>query len=63
MRRGSGTPLILAGRNAVTLAALAAHLGVEYRVFALDDAVAIDRWAMSAPCSIAQARLLSPPMS
>ena len=43
MRCGSGTPLILAGRNALTLAALAAHLGVEYRVFALDDAVAIDR--------------------
>lgn len=38
----AGTPLILAGRSAATLAALAARLGVEYRVFALEDTAAID---------------------
>lgn len=33
----------LAGRNAARVASLAAELGLEYRVFALDDAEAIDR--------------------
>ncbi|MGF6573917.1 short subunit dehydrogenase-like uncharacterized protein [Paraburkholderia sp. GAS333] len=39
----AGTPLILAGRNEATLAALAATLDVEYRVFTLDDTTVIDR--------------------
>ena len=39
----AGTPLIVAGRNAPALAELAANLGVEYRVFALDDNASIDR--------------------
>jgi len=39
----AGTPLILAGRNEAALAALAASLGVAYRVFGLDDIAAIDR--------------------
>ena len=38
----AGTPLILAGRNEAALASLAASLGVQYRVFALDDETAID---------------------
>jgi short subunit dehydrogenase-like uncharacterized protein len=38
----AGTPLIVAGRNAPALAELAVNLGVEYRVFALDDHAAID---------------------
>jgi short subunit dehydrogenase-like uncharacterized protein len=37
------TPLIFAGRDEAALAALAASLGVEYRVFALDDSAAIDQ--------------------
>ncbi|MHA6684781.1 saccharopine dehydrogenase family protein [Mesorhizobium sp. A556] len=39
----AGTPLVLAGRSEVALAPLAFKLGAEYRVFALDDAVAIDQ--------------------
>lgn len=39
----AGTPLILAGRNEAALASLAASLDMEYRVFALDDAAAIER--------------------
>ena len=39
----AGTPLILAGRNETALASLAARLGVEYRVFALDDLASLDR--------------------
>ncbi|MFS2004660.1 saccharopine dehydrogenase family protein [Duganella sp. CT11-25] len=39
----AGTPLILAGRNEATLVPIAASLGVEYRVFALEDIAAIDR--------------------
>jgi short subunit dehydrogenase-like uncharacterized protein len=39
----AGTPLILAGRNEATLGPVAASLGVEYRVFALEDIAAIDR--------------------
>ncbi|MEV4610731.1 saccharopine dehydrogenase NADP-binding domain-containing protein [Neorhizobium sp. LMR1-1-1.1] len=38
----AGTPLVLAGRNEATLSKLSAELGVEYRVFGLDDAAAID---------------------
>ncbi|MCY1745118.1 MULTISPECIES: saccharopine dehydrogenase family protein [Ensifer] len=38
----AGTPLVLAGRNAASLSTLSAELGVEYRVFGLDDAAAID---------------------
>ncbi|MBO9196985.1 saccharopine dehydrogenase NADP-binding domain-containing protein [Rhizobium sp. 16-449-1b] len=38
----AGTPIVLAGRNEATLSALSAELGVEYRVFSLDDAAAID---------------------
>lgn len=38
----AGTPLIVAGRNAAALGELAANLGVEYRVFALDDHAAVD---------------------
>ncbi|MFL6708839.1 MAG: saccharopine dehydrogenase NADP-binding domain-containing protein [Massilia sp.] len=39
----SGTPLVLAGRSAAALVSLAASLGVEYRVFPLDDIAEIDR--------------------
>ncbi|WP_037078451.1 saccharopine dehydrogenase family protein [Neorhizobium vignae] len=39
----AGTPLVLAGRSEATLSRLAAELGVEYRVFGLDDAGAIDK--------------------
>ncbi|SAL78266.1 saccharopine dehydrogenase NADP-binding domain-containing protein [Caballeronia telluris] len=39
----AGTPLILAGRNEATLVPLAASLGVEHRVFALEDTAVIDR--------------------
>jgi short subunit dehydrogenase-like uncharacterized protein len=38
----AGTPVVLAGRSEATLAKLASELGVEYRVFGLDDAAAID---------------------
>lgn len=40
--RATGTPLILAGRSKAKLETLAAQLGVEYRVFALDDTAVID---------------------
>ncbi len=36
------TSLLLAGRNEATLSKLSAELGVEYRVFGLDDTAAID---------------------
>lgn len=39
----AGTPLILAGRSAAPLAALATSLDEPHRVFALDDDAAIDR--------------------
>jgi short subunit dehydrogenase-like uncharacterized protein len=39
----TGTPLILAGRNEAALVSLAARLGVEYRVFPLEDIAVIDR--------------------
>ena len=39
----AGTSIILAGRNEATLVPLAARLGVEYRVFALEDSSVIDR--------------------
>jgi short subunit dehydrogenase-like uncharacterized protein len=39
----AGTPLILAGRNEAALVSLAASLGVEYRVFPLEDSAVIDR--------------------
>ncbi|WP_213780802.1 saccharopine dehydrogenase NADP-binding domain-containing protein [Caballeronia sp. dw_276] len=39
----AGMPLILAGRNEAKLITLAASLGVEHRVFALEDAAVIDR--------------------
>jgi short subunit dehydrogenase-like uncharacterized protein len=39
----AGTPLILAGRNEAALLSFAARLGVEYRVFALEDFALIDR--------------------
>jgi short subunit dehydrogenase-like uncharacterized protein len=39
----SGTPLILAGRKEAALVLLAASLGVEYRVFPLEDISVIDR--------------------
>jgi short subunit dehydrogenase-like uncharacterized protein len=41
--RAAGTPVILAGRSQAKLAGLASELGVEYRVFTLDDPTAIDR--------------------
>lgn len=40
--KAAGTPLVLAGRNEASLSTLSAELGVEYRVFGLDDAAAID---------------------
>jgi short subunit dehydrogenase-like uncharacterized protein len=40
--KAAGTLLVLAGRNETTLSTLSAELGVEYRVFGLDDAAAID---------------------
>ncbi|MBB4346984.1 MULTISPECIES: saccharopine dehydrogenase family protein [Rhizobiaceae] len=39
----AGTPVVLGGRSKKPLADLAAKLGVEYRVFALDDDALIDR--------------------
>ena len=39
----AGTPLVLAGRNQAAVVSLAASLGVEYRVFPLDDAPVIDQ--------------------
>jgi len=38
----AGTPLILAGRSQAPLAQFATELGLDYRVFGLDDATAID---------------------
>lgn len=40
--KAAGTPIVLAGRTEKPLADLAAKLGVEYRVFALDEAALID---------------------
>ncbi|MBD9388930.1 saccharopine dehydrogenase NADP-binding domain-containing protein [Agrobacterium sp. AGB01] len=40
--KAAGTPFVLAGRNAASLSTLSAELGVEYRVFGLDDDAAID---------------------
>jgi short subunit dehydrogenase-like uncharacterized protein len=39
----AGMPVVLAGRNARAVAALAAELGRDHRAFALDDATALDR--------------------
>src|ERR1700712_1110966 len=39
----AGTPIVLGGRSQKPLAELASKLGVEYRVFALDDDGLIDR--------------------
>ncbi|NTF44142.1 saccharopine dehydrogenase NADP-binding domain-containing protein [Rhizobium rhizogenes] len=39
----AGTPLILAGRAEAALASLAASLGLEYRLFGLEDIAMIDR--------------------
>lgn len=41
--KAAGTPVVLAGRTEESLSRLAAELGVEYRVFGLDDAAAIDK--------------------
>lgn len=41
--KAAGTPLVLAGRSEEALSRLAAELGVEYRVFRLDDTVAVDK--------------------
>jgi short subunit dehydrogenase-like uncharacterized protein len=41
--KSAGTQVVLAGRSEGALAKLAAEHGVEYRVFALDDADAIDK--------------------
>lgn len=38
----AGTPLVLAGRSEAAVSKLSAHLGADYRVFALDDAAVID---------------------
>jgi short subunit dehydrogenase-like uncharacterized protein len=38
----AGTPLVLAGRSEATVAKLASELGVEFRVFGLDDNSVID---------------------
>ncbi|MDM9628994.1 saccharopine dehydrogenase NADP-binding domain-containing protein [Rhizobium sp. S152] len=38
----AGMPVVLAGRSGTALAKLAFELGMEYRVFGLDDATAID---------------------
>jgi short subunit dehydrogenase-like uncharacterized protein len=40
--KAAGTPIVLGGRTEKPLADLAANLGVEYRVFALDEAELID---------------------
>jgi short subunit dehydrogenase-like uncharacterized protein len=40
--KAAGTPIVLGGRTEKPLADLAAKLGVEYRVFALDEAAMID---------------------
>ncbi|MGH7005762.1 MAG: NAD(P)H-binding protein, partial [Alphaproteobacteria bacterium] len=41
--KAAGTHLVLAGRSEAPLTRLAAELGADYRVFALDNAAAIDR--------------------
>ena len=41
--KAAGTPLVLGGRSEKSLAELAAKLGLEYRVFALEDDDMIDR--------------------
>ncbi|WP_339776370.1 saccharopine dehydrogenase NADP-binding domain-containing protein [uncultured Thalassospira sp.] len=41
--KAAGTPLVLAGRTEESLSRLAAELGIEYRVFGLDDAAVIDK--------------------
>ncbi|MEI4482578.1 MULTISPECIES: saccharopine dehydrogenase family protein [unclassified Phyllobacterium] len=41
--KAAGTPVVLAGRTEESLSRLAAELGVEYRVFGLDEAAAIDK--------------------
>lgn len=41
--KAHGTPLVLAGRSEAPLARLAAEVGVEYRVFSLDDTDATDK--------------------
>ncbi|TIP83121.1 MAG: hypothetical protein E5X58_38045, partial [Mesorhizobium sp.] len=41
--KAADTPLVLAGRREESLSTLAAELGVEYRVFGLDDTAAIDK--------------------
>lgn len=40
--KAAGTPIVLAGRSEASLAKLASKLGVEYRVFGLEDAAVID---------------------
>ncbi len=40
--KAAGTSIVLAGRSEAIVAKLASELGVEYRVFGLDDEVAID---------------------
>lgn len=42
-RAAADMPVVLAGRNAGAVAALAAELGRDHRAFALDDAAALDR--------------------
>lgn len=41
--KAAGSPLVLAGRREEALSRLAAELGVDYRVFGLEDAAAIDK--------------------
>lgn len=41
--RAAEVPVVLSGRNEATVSKLAAELGLEYRVFDLEDATAIDR--------------------
>jgi short subunit dehydrogenase-like uncharacterized protein len=41
--KAAGTPIVLAGRSEATLAKLASTLAVEYRVFGLDDATAVNK--------------------
>jgi short subunit dehydrogenase-like uncharacterized protein len=41
--KAARTPLVLAGRSEESLSRLAAELGIEYRVFGLDDTVAVDK--------------------
>ncbi|WP_244483770.1 saccharopine dehydrogenase NADP-binding domain-containing protein [Rhizobium sp. Root482] len=41
--RTAGTPLVLAGRNEAALSKLASELGVDYRVFGLDEPAEVDK--------------------